>query len=470
MDTSVYFENISKEIAKRLDDATYEIVIAIAWFTDANLFNILRRKASHGIHVKLLYLDDKINKGASFNVRQLEAFKANVFPISPEMQSTNIMHNKFCVIDGRHIVTGSYNWTNRAKSNDENITVFLDNPEIGVHFLKAFDGLLEKYNYQKSVNVSPNAVIPRLEVIKNFVLLDEWDEARKQLEKLRSFEELWDLSRLFVSVDQKLSDEATAWIAAFVRDKMSLVVHEDEDIKELKIELRILEFKVVALSAEKDGLEKKIFEFQQKTNLILGELTAEYLRIKSEKKQKEADRVQAQPDKKEKLQSEAKQARAEYERYHEDFAEQKRKPTPLELSDDDKKELKKVFKNATQYCHPDKVSDEQKELANERFIKLKMAYDTNDLVAVRGIYEDLVKNRPYTENSEQLSTGALLKYEINKLETTSNKLLDEIESLNASIVALGIGAISDWDEYFESQRKSLVTAIEELKMELLNAE
>ena len=57
MDTSVYFEKISEEISKHLEAATHDIVIAIAWFTDASLFNILRRKASTGVTINLLYLD-----------------------------------------------------------------------------------------------------------------------------------------------------------------------------------------------------------------------------------------------------------------------------------------------------------------------------------------------------------------------------------------------------------------------------
>ena len=70
MDTSVYFEKISEEISKHLEAATHDIVIAIAWFTDASLFNILRRKASTGVTINLLYLDDEINDKASFNIGQ----------------------------------------------------------------------------------------------------------------------------------------------------------------------------------------------------------------------------------------------------------------------------------------------------------------------------------------------------------------------------------------------------------------
>jgi len=36
------------------------------------------------------------------------------------------MHNKFCVIDNQTIISGSYNWTINANSNDENITILYD--------------------------------------------------------------------------------------------------------------------------------------------------------------------------------------------------------------------------------------------------------------------------------------------------------------------------------------------------------
>ena len=72
MDTSVYFEKNSEEITKHLEAATHDVVIAIAWFTDASLFNILRRKASTGVTINLLYLDCEINNRASFNIGQLK--------------------------------------------------------------------------------------------------------------------------------------------------------------------------------------------------------------------------------------------------------------------------------------------------------------------------------------------------------------------------------------------------------------
>ena len=52
---------------------------------------------------------------------------------------------------------------------------------------------------------------------------------------------------------QKISD----WITGFIKDNMALVVHEDEDVARLKIELQILECKVVALQCRKRRFRKR---------------------------------------------------------------------------------------------------------------------------------------------------------------------------------------------------------------------
>lgn len=42
-------------------------------------------------------------------------------------------HNKFAVIDGKRVVTGSYNWTLRSEGNWENLLI-LDCPELAQSF------------------------------------------------------------------------------------------------------------------------------------------------------------------------------------------------------------------------------------------------------------------------------------------------------------------------------------------------
>ena len=50
-----------------------------------------------------------------------------------------IMHNKFVVVDGTRLVTGSFNFTHHAShSNNEN-QVYLDNPKIVERYARRFE-------------------------------------------------------------------------------------------------------------------------------------------------------------------------------------------------------------------------------------------------------------------------------------------------------------------------------------------
>jgi hypothetical protein len=48
------------------------------------------------------------------------------------------MHNKFCVIDNTWVLTGSYNWSDKAESNYENILI-LENKNIAEDFIAYFE-------------------------------------------------------------------------------------------------------------------------------------------------------------------------------------------------------------------------------------------------------------------------------------------------------------------------------------------
>jgi phosphatidylserine/phosphatidylglycerophosphate/cardiolipin synthase-like enzyme len=63
-----------------------------------------------------------------------------------------IMHNKFTVVDGNRLETGSYNYTNHAtESNNEN-QIYLFNPAIAEKYAKRFEDIWEKGQpYQASV-------------------------------------------------------------------------------------------------------------------------------------------------------------------------------------------------------------------------------------------------------------------------------------------------------------------------------
>ena len=55
----------------------------------------------------------------------------------PQGYYKNIMHNKYCIIDSKIIINGSYNWTKKANYNNETITIN-ESKELAEKFLKNF--------------------------------------------------------------------------------------------------------------------------------------------------------------------------------------------------------------------------------------------------------------------------------------------------------------------------------------------
>ena len=133
----VYFENIENVIFSAISVAEKRIYIAVAWFTNRILFEELNNALQRNVEIKVLILDDILNRnefGLDFGL-----LVNNGADIRFASSQKGIMHNKFCVIDD-HVITGSYNWTNYANLNNENIVV-IDEPNIIYSFCSQFEKL-----------------------------------------------------------------------------------------------------------------------------------------------------------------------------------------------------------------------------------------------------------------------------------------------------------------------------------------
>jgi phosphatidylserine/phosphatidylglycerophosphate/cardiolipin synthase-like enzyme len=119
IEVEVHFEEIQEQILKALDEARFTIWVTVAWFTNKVLFQKLIEKKNQGINVQLIVLNDEINQKYGFNYE--EHFETKRFNKTGIYK--NIMHNKFCIIDLKTVLHGSYNWTNKANYNKETISV-----------------------------------------------------------------------------------------------------------------------------------------------------------------------------------------------------------------------------------------------------------------------------------------------------------------------------------------------------------
>ena len=63
----------------------------------------------------------------------------------------------------------------------------------------------------------------------------------------------------------------------------------------------------------------------------------------------------------------------------------------IEITEEQKQELKAYYRKASKLCHPDVVAEEFKKQAEQIFKDLKDAYDSNDLQKVKEILSNLEK-------------------------------------------------------------------------------
>ncbi|HEX2899572.1 MAG TPA: phospholipase D-like domain-containing protein [Bacteroidia bacterium] len=119
IEVQVHFEDIQKQIIEQIRRAKFHIWVAVAWITDKDLMNELYKKKKEGLNIRLVFVDDPINQ--PYIKKFSELFE--IHPIKPWGSFGNLMHNKFCIIDLKVVIHGSYNWTTKAKWNKETVAI-----------------------------------------------------------------------------------------------------------------------------------------------------------------------------------------------------------------------------------------------------------------------------------------------------------------------------------------------------------
>ncbi|WP_459209261.1 phospholipase D-like domain-containing protein [Aquimarina rhabdastrellae] len=169
---TAYFRNIRKELIRTLETTENQLKIAVAWFTNNDLFDLLLKKLSNGIRIELVIIDDYINNGDfGLNFQEFIDKGGKLYYGRQE----NPMHHKFCVIDSKILFTGSYNWTYYAENkNVENLVKFEENQEIIDTYSKEFDSLIKDLDLVNEANkiAYEDFEIKNLFSVKNYLGLD----------------------------------------------------------------------------------------------------------------------------------------------------------------------------------------------------------------------------------------------------------------------------------------------------------
>lgn len=459
MELKAHFSNIHKVIIGHLEQAESDIVAAIAWFTDRDIFEVLCKKAQSGIKVSVALIGDEINQApGGLNFQRLRDLGGRVTFLPPGSRDAPTMHHKFCVIDRATVITGSYNWSQKARGNDENITVVTDATDFARKYLDTFDNLLDRTAHDAPVVADADAARRRLEMIRNLILLGEQDDVASHVRKLRPVAEVLQVSRIIAALDSGEYRAVLEEIDAYLRRATALVEAGYADIPRLRFQLESLEVRLESLSDEKAEIERRLITFNRRHDEALGDLIQRLLKARAElawllaaEREIDKERIEAEA-----AARDAEAAYEDYSRQHEEL--QTAEPLPT-LDEEAERELKAVYRKTCSLCHPDKVPEEKKEAAHRVFVELQDAYKGNDLARVREIHETLAAGGLPGTRSTTLSEVEALKGAIAELEYAIARLVAELKALQESdgvrLMEAAGATEADWQRFFEHQLNTL---------------
>ena len=149
---------IKQRILSEINNATQSIYLAMAYFTDREIAMAIVGAKNRNVLVDIILSSNIQNdtvklmlKGANIIVHAFETGDAR-----------GIMHHKFCLIDNKITINGSYNYSiNASNNNVENIHVS-DDYSIYKQFLTEFERL--KYNIDNQIAVNTTEEISETKV------------------------------------------------------------------------------------------------------------------------------------------------------------------------------------------------------------------------------------------------------------------------------------------------------------------
>lgn len=129
-------------LLEELLSATVSVELAMFTLTLPEVVDVLQKHHNLGVRVRAItdFRMGRVHRGQHVQKLRSCGIKVRTNP-SDDAQ----MHHKFCVIDGRTVMTGSFNWTRQAEDgNRENLIIFRET-NLATSFSSEFDAMWEAF-------------------------------------------------------------------------------------------------------------------------------------------------------------------------------------------------------------------------------------------------------------------------------------------------------------------------------------
>lgn len=337
-----YFKELKPLVLEQIREAKASIQIAVAWFTDQDILDLLVEKRLQGVKVLVLLSNDVKNFEESYS---LDFTKLQQIGGKLVIVETSFMHHKFCIVDQQVLLTGSANYTYSGFHKNNESIIITDEQESIKDFLLEFERFIEQAIEEEGLVVSPLVQALHHQI--------------------------------------KLYNSQISWLE-------------------------------VALAEAQKQLECYEAGYRVRFQQIIEEillLQRDILAYKAQRTEKQEAKKQYQ------------EAKVRWESFQNIIAEDTQ--TITKAKDDILQEsLKQLYREGVKLCHPDSplVEEAHKAQAQQIFLKLKQAYDQNDLKALQTIVAELKLGVAFGDSNV---SGA----SINDLEAFAQQLAEQVQQL-----------------------------------------
>lgn len=451
--------NLQKTILQELNNAEKSIKVAVAWLTDPVLFNKLLQKQNTGLTVELIITKHEFNDNCINDFDKIIQNGGLFFELGDE---NGLMHNKFCIIDYKTIINGSFNWTKRANnSNQEVITIIRDDPRTVNDFVTAFDLLIQLtgFSKKKDAELDLGKALKYFRLFKAFISIGDTAQISPYLYEIK------DMKPIKAIVDELLEgqyENALKLIDEFERNHTQIQSLSVFEKAYLISQIKILSYQIEALEIEKSEIDALVDQFNHRYILELNPLLIKIIALKKKIYEK-LRKYGIDDDTYQNLDEEFRKANEEYE-------EEEKVKIP-DLNDEDLGSIKDMYREAVKLCFPDSPNCifEDKAKAAEVFSTLTDAYKSNNIEKVKIILFELRLKNTNIEFGKDLEIEHLRA----KLETLKLKyhyIFKEVTNLKNTVEYVKTTQISNWDDYFNGQKILLEKEYEELNLKYVNHE
>lgn len=111
---------LTSQIVRAIDAADRQLDIATTRIRLPEVLEAIARAADRGVKIRAVINQDDyrdLHKRKSWLERDNIELRVKAFNLLPSEYLTHQMHNKFMIVDGRDVLTGSFNWSKSAESN-----------------------------------------------------------------------------------------------------------------------------------------------------------------------------------------------------------------------------------------------------------------------------------------------------------------------------------------------------------------